>query len=615
MKALLVYPTHKNCDEVRDKFRDAGIYAECYPPRSLKDTEHFLQNCWNPIAEEAERIGLPVVKAVCSDCPERSRCVKDGYLAQLAAADAATVALCTHKRAEFSGFHDLVNGREYVSVHENAMNILRPLAALTLSDLEQVKIVVDWILNDPVFLDWFGDNVRTDNQGRTYCSEELGIRKDRQLKFFRHLSNVVDNLLDRLLHATSNEEWKWPEPQPRPVGVERTLFRATGISGAEFEGQPFRLVLAAASGELVSAAILVSKHPIKGQSNAFHVIRKVIGCRHNVPSAANVTWFSDATLAVDRLESILGHEVVNRTPDGRLELRKKAIQIPRDLTRRTSPRIAMNILRGVMADRPQFQRIGIIGHQTHIAAIRLLEPEFRKRIVKQTYFGSGEDRSSNAWHPVCKVIIVAGTPRLPPSAISSYLVQVGDVGAACRRPEWGPLYWEGVTESGAPVSIKSSGYRDEAWRRAHRDLVRAAMVQAIGRGRGILETGCEVIVLSNEECGLVISDAGLDLLNASAVRVLAALEKLTMENANKGILANSIVSTSRISNETNLSPVRVRELLRMLERRGQVCKVGERGGWRLVTCDDSEPNSPAETVCTTLTEVEPTGTLQTDTSA
>src|SRR5207342_2214056 len=112
---------------------------------------------------------------------------------------------------------------------------------------------------------------------------------------------------------------------------------------------------------------------------------------------------------------------------------------------------------------------GVICLRPQIAALKELGADFDQRIVKSTYFGSGDDRSSNDWYQRCDLILIAGTPRIPPAAIAAYLVQVGESNAACPHPEWGATYWEGQTESGEPVKVKARGYLDEAWRRAHRD--------------------------------------------------------------------------------------------------------------------------------------------------
>jgi DNA-binding transcriptional ArsR family regulator len=202
--------------------------------------------------------------------------------------------------------------------------------------------------------------------------------------------------------------------------------------------------------------------------------------------------------------------------------------------------------------------------------------------VKSTYFGSGDDRSSNDWYEKCDLILVAGTPRIPTDAVTAYLVQIGETKAACQQPVWETIYWDGQTESGEAVRVSARGYQDDTWRRAHREIVRAQLVQAIGRGRGILETGCEVIVLSNEECGLVISDAGLESLNGTSIKVLDAIRNLTLAFSKKDYLGKASVSTREIARAVGLSLPRVRHVLGGLERRGLVQKLGERSGWALV---------------------------------
>ena len=127
MTALFIYPTHKNCREVETDYIERGINAACYPGRTTEDSDDMPQNCWNPWADEAEQMGLPVVKTVCPMCPKRTSCQQAGYLAQLMYVKNATVALCTHKRAEFSGLAELMQNRVYVAIHENPIDLLRPM--------------------------------------------------------------------------------------------------------------------------------------------------------------------------------------------------------------------------------------------------------------------------------------------------------------------------------------------------------------------------------------------------------------------------------------------------------------------------------------------------------
>jgi hypothetical protein len=583
MSALLVYPTHKNCREVEEDFLAAGIDAATYPSRTTESSEDIPQNCWNKDADWAESIGLPVVKTICPGCPARKKCLACGYLGELIEVEKATVALCTHKRAEFTSLGTMSSGRKYVSIHENPVDLLRPAVNISEQDLVQVRRIVDRLVTDPSFLDWFGDAMRIDDEGNRYHDKEQAIRRDRQYQFCLHLIGMVDALVGEVQRAEATTNWKPVVIMKCPAGMERTLFFATRIAKATFQGQAWRFTLAAAAGELETSAIIVSKRFAKGggHGNTFSV-KSVVGFKDNSPAIGATTWFNDATLTRDRLEAILRRPVNDMTPGGRIECMRKRVQILRDITRGTSKRIFANILRGVLADRPQFQRVGVICHRTHITTLQALGDDFNPRIVKSTYFGSGEERSSNDWYELCDLIVIAGTPRVPPDAIAAYLVQVGETSAACQEPEWGTIYWHGQTESGEAVKVKSRGYQNEAWRRAHRDLVRAQLVQAIGRGRGILETGCEVIVLSTEECGLVISDAGMEPLNGTSTKVLKATHDLTLAFSKKEYLGKASVSTREIAKVVGLSAPRVRHVLGVLEGRGLVQKVNERSGWALV---------------------------------
>ena len=294
-------------------------------------------------------------------------------------------------------------------------------------------------------------------------------------------------------------------------------------------------------------------------------------------------WFSDASASVPRLSELLDREVIDMTPGGRLELQHKAVQLVRDITLGTSPKTVQIILRGVLADRPQFMKVGVICHQKRVTAIEQLGEPFGNRIVKTSYFGSGDERSSNEWYRLCDLIIAAGTPRVPPKAIRGYLCQRGEYEAANDKPRWGPMRWLGRTESGRELVVNGLGYRHAAWNQAHREIVRAKIVQAIGRGRGILPDGCEVVVLSNEECGLRLSDKpDVETINELEARILETIRELTEQNPLRLLGKGSVispVSSVDIAERPNVSDRLIRKLLSNLESRGLIRRVGERRGW------------------------------------
>lgn len=584
IRALLIYPTHKNCHEQEERFLDAGLDAATYPARRTVATEEADVNCWNSDADMAEKSGLPAVKSVCRTCHFRRQCQANGYLQGLMAAGNADIALCTHKRAEYAGLSDFTKGREYVVIHENAINILRPRCSVSSKDLPLIQNILNHLVNNPKYLDWFGTAFRRDAEGREYSDPELQVMKDRLHQFCLFLADLVDQFATEMATAEVTHELPFIEAHALPEGIERLLFQVTKQTRTLFDEQPWRFILAAAAGNLQTAAVLVdrSRSRLFPKMPEAGVDRSLVGFRINNPTHEAAYWFCDATASADCLAALLMHTVHDMTPQGRLPLQKKAVQIPRDIKRSTASSTVTGLLRGILAERPRFHRVGIICHRPHIQVVTKLGEGFDQRIVKVAYFGSGEDRSSNAWQKECDLIIVAGTPRVPQSAIAEYLIQTHQLSASDREPEWGVVYWQGLTESGEPVTVEGSGYYDARWQRAHQDLVRAAIIQAIGRGRGILTDGCEVIVLSTEECGLRISDSEPTRLNEQELNILTVLTELAPQNPNNIYLGKAGAKSEVVARKTGLSRSRVWTLLSNLERRGLVCKVGERGGWRLV---------------------------------
>lgn len=595
MIALLLYPTHANCDEVCLKFQETYIDAKTYAPRLTKSTKHHRQNCWNEEADAAEKIGLPVATTVCLGCKERKRCEAGGYLGNLAEARAATVAIATHTRAEMTSLQDLVEHRQYVSIHEDPLRLLRPSFQISYHDLEQAQKVLNFTLNHPYQLDWFADHEVRDENGEWVTDTQRKERREKIYDACCMLAELVDQLLLSMQQAERTVRWSSGIVFKIPPGLTRTLFYCSNASKADFHDQPWRFLLAAAERRLETITIVDPIRPAGPRTPEELAKRVAYGHAFNPPPDHAVVWFNDATLTREDLENVLRRPVTDLTPDGKVRRQKKAVQIPRDITRQTSHRIFVNLVQGILADRPQFQRVGLITHRPLLSALEQLESAFRNRIVRHSYFGSGEDRSSNTWQQECDLMLIVGTPRVPTIEVIQQLLQTRQDDAARQIPEWGPVRWDGRTESGQAIRVNGRGYYDPIWRQAHQSLVRANLVQAIGRGRGILESGCEVVVVTTEECGLPISDAACVPLNEHEAALLAQINQRTMDFSISSIKENSIVQTDELSRAVNLSLVRTRELLRSLERRGLIRKIGARGGWTAVAPlgSDSAPTPEA----------------------
>jgi hypothetical protein len=253
------------------------------------------------------------------------------------------------------------------------------------------------------------------------------------------------------------------------------------------------------------------------------------------------------------------------------------------------------------------EKIGVILHHEHAPAVcgtaktgLVLSEQERKRVVKVDYFRSGTSRGSNDWITECDLLIVLGTPRVPPHVIKSRLIGCGLVAAADREPKFGWDYWSGVTVDSNRITVRGHGYRDRAWQAAYRSVVAAELRQAAGRGRATCDHGIPVVIVSNESLGFdLLCDGDGLALSEGELGVFHALQVLSEQNPkevdgqqegaepagaseqNSKIynLEFCSVSSVAVAGEVGVSDRLVRRHLAMLESRNLVRRIGSRGGW------------------------------------
>jgi hypothetical protein len=199
---------------------------------------------------------------VCPICPFQAECHQWGYLAGVAAASQARVAIATHARAKFAGLEGLGEDRDYQSIHEDCLEILRPMFKCSETDLAAAKKVIEILLTDPWWLDWLGtgENRREkDRRGDLY-------------NFIHQLLNVAQIIEDGARFAQKTQRIRLPPPLPKPPGIESLLFRVADQNKAKFTHQPLRIQLAAAAGECYQVGVLFhdrsSKRTKSGQDDS-----------------------------------------------------------------------------------------------------------------------------------------------------------------------------------------------------------------------------------------------------------------------------------------------------------------------------------------------------------
>lgn len=258
-RSLSIQPTHENCAEVVESCRMAGLDAVAYPGRT---TKRMYQNCWNPAADKAQELGLSVIQAVCNvGCEHRDRCLLSGYLGKLAEAKAARVAVATHERAIHTSLETLSDGRDFVSIHEDGLEVLCPDMEIAAPLLVIARDVLHRLLNDPIWLKCFGDAVKFASDGVTFSANTAATnRREARYCFFRHLAGVVDRLIEWTSEASESCELPVTESMPEAPGTQAVLLRICRELDVNFKGKPvWPLLLKVATGKHTRLGVIIDE--------------------------------------------------------------------------------------------------------------------------------------------------------------------------------------------------------------------------------------------------------------------------------------------------------------------------------------------------------------------
>jgi hypothetical protein len=257
-RSLSIQRTHENCREVVNDCLADGIDAAAYPKRNTKGQE---ANCWNRDADDAEAIGLCVVRSVCnSSCRHRQRCVDSGYLSEVVAANDATVAVATHARAIHSGLDVLCEGRDFVAIHEDSLDVLCPQTSIPAATLCTVREVLHRLLNDPRWLDGFAPVPATNDDGQTTRDDRTTEAREARFRFLHHFADVVDRLISFADETTTAKEVPVGVTMPEPPGLQSLLFKACRELTLRFDGKPvWNLLLQIATGETSHTGVLIDE--------------------------------------------------------------------------------------------------------------------------------------------------------------------------------------------------------------------------------------------------------------------------------------------------------------------------------------------------------------------
>tara|TARA_E500000331_G_scaffold278840_1_gene271790 strand:- start:1194 stop:1955 length:762 start_codon:yes stop_codon:yes gene_type:complete len=196
-------------------------------------------------------------------------------------------------------------------------------------------------------------------------------------------------------------------------------------------------------------------------------------------------------------------------------------------------------------------------------------------------------------------MLLLGTYRPNQTADKAKLIQLGKITAAADSNQggWGMRRWEGRTASGTTIQVDGLGYADPDWRTAREYLCRSAMLQAIGRGRGILADGIPVWIFSTEPLGPnieLVDPAEMRPLKRAILEASEAVSHYFQTPIDTNIREWKYpepVQTKQIAADLGVSPSCASKRLQAAQDAGLVTRsTAHKGGW--IWAGPTPPDDP-----------------------
>ena len=582
-KSRTFVPTHALAKELVSEMQEQGLEAAAPSPLDKETCKNFNE------ASQAMAAGFRVGSTVCIDCEHQKNCT---YYKHLKESQKAPHQVATHSRASF-GLSKLTEGAEFVSIHEDSVSLLARSVSFSPSALPGLRKAIQQLKDQtPTSKTWLYQTLIT-------LLEWIGQ-------------------MDDMATAETTQILKPEHQNIKPDNLERKLWKL--LKSYEdlqaIDGKALKALVSYAMGELAQFAVLVD-HKFQKSGNGETVpIRQFVAVWKTAVPLDVPVWFQDATADPEIVRELVGRETANKTPEGVLAAPVEPVQLPRDISMRTSLKVVAATVAGILESRPNALKVGIIAHKKHIVPLlsnranksrkkkkgHLLPHHLRKRIAKYTWFGRGDDRGSNAWQGL-DLILVLGTPRVNPINVRQLLVILGKHDAARLPAEeagWSEYKYQAKRTTGELAWFDGYHYKHPDWQAAYRYLVVSQLKQAAGRGRGVLAGGTPVLVVSNENTGFpVVRGTYMAKIAQSVTEAVEALKDLleAVSGCSENAINNNIgeseqwigVQTTTIAARIEKSKSRTTELLKQAEALNLVERSPLRkGGWRI------PPENPEE---------------------
>jgi hypothetical protein len=528
-RTLTALPDHANIRERVREMQAGGLDAAAYPEMSP-------ETCGNhERVKQAQSLGLVAGAAVCWSCPLKTSC---RYMKEMKAAKQATHRVCTHERLRLSS--DAVTDEvDVIIIDETPEPVVAPSVTVRVDDLAPVVGLASTVRDGLLFRR--GRVLETTSEEQVFAEGII----DAYETIVRAASEAQQaGAVDIPLPSVQGVPERWQATLLRWADeVEITTDLTDSRKRDRFQ-KSMRLLTMLVTGKIERLTLIVEQTS-RHRKQADGTVERWNPLHHFVTGSWTTTLPSvpvlmlDATANVDDLRARLGCDVTDRTPAGHLPLLQTVTQVPWDVSKGAAASTAAGLVEAFLMSHPEVQRLGLIGHQGHVRAMMtddtVLAPSLRERIAKHCYFGQGPDRASNDWHDVCDHLLVVGTPRPGGTPVRERLVLTGKAEAAAMPGgDWGPRHWEAVTIEGKTVTIEGKGYRDPDWHAAHVSITRAALQQAVGRGRAVTGNGKPTTVISDEPLGVPV-DARLEPVTPIVRETVEAVHRVVSGGAGSAL--------------------------------------------------------------------------------
>lgn len=584
-------PTHDACGDLVKRLKKEGLTAAAHPKMDEDSCQKYGTDKNHGPARKALNAGLNVGMCICPTCEFKTTCK---WQKEREEARNAVHVIATHRRAELSGFTP-AKEKQIVFIHEDPLNLLRPLAKVVKSSkkkgVPQLGDLHDFLLiaqaAEQVAIEWGDDDARRFAQRLHRSAQELVTILTSPELVQPHEDAAAKGKATKKLPVAKSLTLK--TRFHRHKNLDLLLKKAMDRSGILAKGDVLRLVVGYACGELHQLCAVVDEHHEQKKKSVF--TKGILAVwKTELPTDA-VIWFEDASSTAPFLKELVGKEVLDKTPNGRLDFTRRPIQYVScfkddgttaklDVTKTQCLKEFRGIVRGVLALYPLAKKIGIITHRKHAAEISNMAPLWRNRISKVEYFNSGKDRASNEWLD-CDLILVIGTPRVPPSSVRDALIRLGRQQDAEFDGGFSSLKWEGKTVDGNVIAVEGLGYAHPSWNELHSHLVKETLRQAVGRGRAVTEKAVQVVVASNESIGIPLASQPLLPVSDSEDDTLHLTLKLTDVNSITTTIEKMSVAPVKTKDVAGIHRIGEREIRRhfiSLISTGLLKKKGARSG-------------------------------------